>query len=153
MIDAQTLTIDLNGPAWLSVQMDIPRVAPHDLLRWFIEPALLTQWWSQEAAVDPHIGGRWELRWPAMEWVLAGQIAEITPTSLVVSWAWTHEPGLPARVLIVRTEPSADGATLRLLQGPYRQSDAFPGEDDDRASHLAGWQHFLPKLLDAIAAS
>jgi uncharacterized protein YndB with AHSA1/START domain len=151
--DARTLTIVLNGPQWLSIQQEVAGVSPEELLRWFVEPSLLTQWWSQEASVEPCIGGRWELSWPAMDWVLAGQIVEISPISLVVSWVWTHQPELPARALIIRAEPAADGATLSISQGAYRQSENFSGEDEDRASHLSGWEHFLPRLLEAIASS
>jgi hypothetical protein len=64
-----------------------------------------------------------------------------------------HEPELPARVLIIRAEPAADAATLCIIQGPYRQSERFPGEDGDRASHLSGWEHFLPRLLDAVVST
>jgi hypothetical protein len=38
------------------------------------------------ASVELHIGGFPEMSWPSMDWTLAGQIVEITPTLLVVSW-------------------------------------------------------------------
>jgi len=142
--------IALDGPDWLVVSQPGDRIAPQDLLRWLVEPELLTRWWGQEATVDPEIGGRWEVRWPAMGWTLRGQIAELTATSLVVSWAWDHEMDLPARALIVRAEATAAGACLRIVQGPYRRGGVFPGEDDDRAGHRAGWRQFLPALRAAI---
>ena len=144
-------TIERDGPDWLVVSYDLPGIAPDDPLRWFIAPDLLTRWWGQEAPVEPAPGGVWEIRWPAMGWTLRGQIAELTGTSLIVSWAWGHEPDLPARALIVRAEATAQGSRLRMTQGPYRQGAAFPREDEDRASHIAGWRHFLPALAEAIA--
>jgi uncharacterized protein YndB with AHSA1/START domain len=83
--DVRPLTIALNGPQWLSIRQEVAEISPEGLLRWFVEPSLLTQWWSQEAKVEPHIGGRWEVSWPSMDWMLAGQIVELTSTSLVVS--------------------------------------------------------------------
>jgi hypothetical protein len=146
----QDITIELDGPHWLVVSQEIPALSPDDALRWFVEPGLLTQWWGQAAHVEPEVGGRWEVRWPAMAWTLRGQIAELSATSLIVSWAWDHESDLPARALIVRVEASGSGATLRIMQGPYRQGDAFPREEEDRASHREGWEHFLPVLATQL---
>lgn len=150
MTNPRGLTIDLDGPQWLVVHQDISGISPQELLRWFIDPSLLKQWWAPAVTVDPVIGGTWEMAWPSLARVLTGQIVEMTPTSLIVSWVWANEPTLPARVLVIRSELSADGATLRLLQGPYRQSEAFPEEDADRTSHIEGWEFFLPKLQAAI---
>lgn len=153
MTDVPALTVELNGPQWLTIRQDIPCTGPENLLRWFLDPDLLTRWWSQDATVEPIVGGRWTIAWPSLERVLDGQIAAISATSLVVSWVWTHEPELPARALIVRAEPAADGATLGILQGPYRQSRDFPGEDEDRAAHVEGWEYFLPRLVAAIVSA
>ena len=41
---------------------------PDDVWRAFIDPAILTSWWPQEAETDPVVGGSLEMRWPAMDW-------------------------------------------------------------------------------------
>ena len=145
------LSVDLDGPQWLVVHQVFSGISPEGLMRWFIDPSLLNRWWAPAVTVAPVVGGTWEMAWPSLSRVLTGQIVELTPTSLIVSWVWSNEPTLPARVLVVRSEPSADGVVLRLSQGPYRQSEAFPDEDADRASHIEGWEFFLPKLQAAIA--
>jgi uncharacterized protein YndB with AHSA1/START domain len=86
------ITIELDGPDWLVFTHDVPGIAPDELLRWFLAPDLLTRWWGQEATVEPILSGVWEIRWPAMGWTLCGRIADLSDTSLVVSWAWNHEP-------------------------------------------------------------
>jgi len=144
------ITVEVDGPDWLVVSQPFDGIAPEDLVRWFVEPELLTRWWGQEATVEPEIGGCWEVCWPAMGWTLRGEIAELTARSLIVNWAWDHEPDLPARALVVRAEVSPEGVRLRIIQGPYRQGEALPREDDDRASHRDGWQHFLPGLVTAV---
>lgn len=144
--------IELDGPTWLRLSYDFAAIPPEALLRWFLEPDRLTRWWGQEARVDAEVGGDWQVRWPAMEWTLNGQIVDMSETTLVVSWTWEHEPDLPARALIVQTEPIAGGARLRLIHGPYRQGETFPREGEDRSSHRDGWAHFLPQLASAIEA-
>jgi uncharacterized protein YndB with AHSA1/START domain len=146
----QDITVEIDGPHWLVVSQDLAVTSPEEVLRWFVEPGLLTQWWGQEANVEPEIGGRWEVCWPAMEWTLRGRIAELSATSLIVSWAWDHEPDLPARALVIRTEATGSGSTVRIAQGPYRQGEAFPREEEDRASHREGWEHFMPVLATQV---
>lgn len=145
------LNVEIDGPTWLRLTCDIEGVMPDDALRWFLEPELIATWWTTDARVEPRAGGAWEMRFPRAGKHLDGEIAEVTSTSLHVSWAWDDEPALPARSLVVRAEPKQGGTRLRIIQGPYRQSDAFPHEDEDRRSHLEGWEFFLPKLVDAIS--
>lgn len=146
------IRIELDGPTWLRLSTDFDAISPEDLLRWFVEPERLTRWWGQEAHVDAEVGGLWQVGWPAMGWTLNGQIVDVSETTLVVSWAWDHEPDLPPRSLIIRTEAVEGHCRLHLLHGPYRQIAAFPREDEDRSSHREGWSHFLPQLAIAIAA-
>lgn len=144
----------MNGPAWLVLEMDLERIAPADALQWFIEPELLAQWWGEECTIEPVPGGRYEVHWPGMTWTMRGHVLLCHDNLLIYSWTWDHEPDLPARTVIVRTEPSADGTRLTISHGPYRPtSSSLTREDEDRESHRDGWLFFLPKLREAIATS
>lgn len=145
------LQIEQNGPTWLRLTFELATVRPEDALQWFLQPPLLAQWWTPQTTVEPVAGGRWEMGFPQIGATLTGEIAELTPTMLVASWVFDSEPDLPARTLVVQAEPSADGTRLRIVQGPYRQGESFPREDEDRASHIEGWRFFLPRLADAIS--
>lgn len=146
------LAVETNGPTWLRLTCDVEGAVPEQVVRWFVEPPLIAQWWMAEATVEPRPGGSWVMAFPQIGKCLRGEIAEISPTSLQVSWAWDDEPDLPARSLVIRAEPLDDGTRLRMVQGPYRPGDVFPREDEDRQSHLDGWQYFLPRLVAAIAS-
>jgi uncharacterized protein YndB with AHSA1/START domain len=144
------LVVETNGPTWLRLAWDVGDVAPEHILRWFVEPPLIAQWWAAGATVEPRAGGPWVMAFPQVGKCLRGEIAEISPTSLHVSWAWDDEPDLPARSLVIRAEPVDGGTRLGIVQGPYRQGDIFTREDEDRQSHLDGWRYFLPRLVAAM---
>ncbi len=81
-----------------------------------------------------------------MGWTMRGQIATVSGTHLVNSWAWDHEPDLPARAVIVAAEEGDSGSVVRITHGPFRPGEALPDEDQDHDSHLDGWMTFLPEL-------
>lgn len=114
----RAVVVELDGPDWLLLRQEIAGHPAEDVLRWHVEGPRLTQWWSREAEVLLRVGGCYKLRWPTMGWVLTGQIVDITPVSLVISWVWSHEPDLPARGLTVRATSSARGTSLWITQGP-----------------------------------
>lgn len=147
-----SMTVERETPTWLTVTMPFSKVTPEELLTWFLEPEKLAKWWAPQSVVEPHSGGKWHITFPQIESTLLGEIAELTPTRLTASWQFTHEPDLPARMVTITAEPIHTGAQLRIVHGPYRQGDAFPREDEDRASHIEGWGYFLPQLEAAIGA-
>lgn len=153
MSDGTDIRVIRDGPAWLTVGIDLPGIAADRVILWFTEPDKLLRWWGQEADIQPRPGGRYEVRWPSMSWTMRGEIAALSEHELIYSWHWLHEPDLPARVVIVHADAEEGGATVRVTHGPYRQSEAFPREDEDRQSHRDGWTTFLPALRAAIAAS
>lgn len=139
-----------NSPTWLEVMQPFQDVDPESLLCWFLEPERIARWWGPKATIDARTGGEWTIHFPQMNAALSGEIVEIEPQRLTVSWAFTNEPELPARLIIVTTRRNGDGSVLNIVQGPYRQSEALPNEDSDRAAHLQGWEFFLGRLSKAI---
>ena len=155
MSDNQTpVRVITDGPTWLVLETDLERIAPSDALRWFTEPHRLAQWWGEECTIDPVPGGRYEVRWPGMNWTMRGRVLLCDDTQLVYSWTWDHEPDLPARTVMVRTEPATAGTKLTISHGPYRSaSPSLTHEDEDRVSHRDGWLFFLPKLRQGVTAN
>jgi hypothetical protein len=122
------------------------------MLAWFVDAPLLNSWWGEEALIEPRSGGRYEVRWPSMNWTMRGTVALCTNDALIYSWVWDHEPDQPARSVIVHAVPSGSGTTLTLTHGPYRpDAPGLAGESADRESHRDGWLFFLPKLHATIA--
>lgn len=146
-----SFSVARNTNAWIEVTQSFAEIQPDELITWFVEPAKIARWWGPRSTVEPWAGGKWDIEFPQMDTTLTGEIAEITPTRLMVSWAFSHEPGLPARMICISATANNSGSDLRILQGPYRQSVAFPHDDEDRAGHIDGWQYFLERLATAIA--
>jgi uncharacterized protein YndB with AHSA1/START domain len=101
----------------------------------------------QEAKIDTCVGGAYHLSWPNMDWHLRGQYTCFERgRQLAFTWKWDHdEEGTTIREVMVSFEPLPDqGTKLVLTHGPYADS-----ADDQQVRiehHLAGWQHFIPRL-------
>ncbi len=116
--------------------------SPAEVFDAFVRADRITQWWGDEAALDPVEGGTYEVRWPAMEWTVRGRYTEVDPNrTLAFTWMWDHEPDTPERIVGITFAPDKNGTELTLSHGNYTAADA-----EERQSHLDGWQHFLPRL-------
>ncbi|MGC4108180.1 MAG: SRPBCC domain-containing protein [Thermomicrobiales bacterium] len=146
-----TIDVEMDGPIWLKIRMKTPAQSPEDLLRWFTDPARLVQWMGDEHDIDLVSGGRYAIHYTRARRTMEGEVIVARPTELVFSWAFTHEPETPARVVMVRTVTSGDAThgEIILIHGPYRDDmrhATASTEDEDRAGHLEGWRYFLPIL-------
>lgn len=157
MAEPGNVEILIDGPTWLTVRTTLTGVGPEDALIWFLDRDKVLAWWGQEADIDRAVGGRYEVRWPSVGYTLRGEIIDLRPTEAVISWWFLHEPELPARMVHIRTEANGtgdgDATRVTINHGPYRQSAAFPQEDEDRQSHVDGWSHYLPLLQRALTAA
>ena len=143
----QPYAVTMNGPRWLAMEVVLEGVAASEALTWFTQPDKLRQWWGpQEINIEPVPGGAYVVSWPTMGWTMRGEIANMSDTHLVYSWAWDHEPDLPARAVIVRAREQGDRSLVTITHGPFRPGEALPHEDADRVAHLDGWTSFLPEL-------
>ena len=126
-------------------------VTPDVLFRYWTEPELLTQWWPSAAELDLRAGGSYLLSWPQMGWNLRGSFTAVEPGQrLAFTWNWDHEPDLPERQVDVRFEPVDAGTRLTITHGTYSDSDT---DQQDRQSHLAGWQHFSTRLAEVVGGA
>lgn len=121
-------------------------VSPADVFGAFTDADLITRWWPEVAAIDARVGGSLELGWPGMDLTLRGRYVDLAPhTGLRFTWKWDHEPDTPERVVTVGLGGEEGGTRIRLDHGDYG-----PGDEEERAGHLAGWQHFLPLIPGAV---
>jgi uncharacterized protein YndB with AHSA1/START domain len=114
----------------------------------FIKPDLLLRWWPPVAVTDPQPGGKYQLTWPKQNWELVGDYTIFEPPRhLAFTWFWTHEPHLPTRTVDIVLEPAASGCQLLLTHGTYTNTAV---DQEDRQSHLDGWNYFLERLNSAL---
>ena len=137
----------------LIVTADILTLPPASVFDYWTKPALLCQWWPQEAEIEPHVGGNYHLCWPQMNWHLRGHYTSFEPGKrLAFTWKWDHdEEGTSIREVELLFEPLAEGGTkLMLTHGPYSES---PEDQEVRIEHhWEGWKHFLTRLQNLTKA-
>ena len=140
-----------SDPETLLVEASLPGPTPAITFRHWIEPALLQQWWPEQAEVQPHKGGWYHLSWPHMGWHVRGHyLAFEPPSTLAFTWRWDHESAEePTREVHVNFEPFWDQDTrLVLTHGPYLDT---PEDQEVRLEHhLAGWRRFLSRLASVL---
>ncbi len=113
----------------------------------WIQPERLTRWMGRTATIDPRPGGEIRVDY-GNAIVMRGAFVDLDePSRLAFTWGWEDpaEVVRPGGSLVeVTFQPDGDGTLLRL-----RHSGLPEGE---RESHLEGWEHFRPRLIDAVAA-
>jgi uncharacterized protein YndB with AHSA1/START domain len=138
----------------LMINAEFPAVAPDVLFEYWVRPELLHAWWPQEAEVDGRLGGIYHLAWPALGWHLRGRYTTFEPgRRLGFTWKWDSEPDeAMTKDVLVAFAPLAqgNGTRLTIVQGPYTEE---PEDQQLRAGHVEGWQHFLPRLAEAARAA
>ena len=74
---------------------------------------------------------------------------EVLPSRrVVISWGWEAEgAAVPSGASLVEIELTPDGDGTRL----WLRHSGLPG--DEATSHAEGWDHFLPRLADAVGNS
>ena len=114
---------------------------PETVFSFFTDPLKMKQWKGINASLDPRPGGIYRVEINGRD-VTRGEYVEVVPYSRVVfTWGWEGEnsPLAPGSTT-VEVSLIADGAgTIVRL----RHLGLSP---DQRASHVEGWDHFLPRL-------
>lgn len=141
-----------SGSEILLLEADFLSASPLTLFTYWTDPALLQQWWPQEAELQPQINGSYHLSWPQMNWHLRGHYTHFEPGKLLAfTWRWDHDPLEEAtrEVKIIFAPVATGGTRILLSHGPY----ANTSEDQELRieHHLAGWEHFFARLQEAVA--
>lgn len=140
-----------SGSNELVIVAEFSKIAPCEVFDYWTKPELLCMWWPQEAEIDARVGGVYHLAWPRMNWHLRGQYTRFEPGKrLAFTWKWDHdEEGKAVREVTIVLEPLPDrGTKLTLTHGPY--TDSMEDQEVRIEHHLAGWQHFLPRLQSLV---
>ena len=134
------------GADHMIVTAELPLLSPTQAFAACTTPELITQWWPQEAEIEPKLGGHYRLRWPSMNWELFGQFTEFEPGErLGYTWNWAHQPDLSTRIVTIDFEPLATGSKVIVQHGIYGDSAV---EQEDRQGHIDGWVYFLGRLQE-----
>lgn len=124
------------------------------------DPAHVRAWWPDEADYPAEPGGAGRIGFRQGDGTVAWaqlQVVDAVPPRMF-SFRWTHdegeEPGPGNSMLVVfELEARGAGTLLRMTETGFRER----GWDEakvaaEHADHVAGWDHFLPRL-PAYAAS
>lgn len=117
---------------------------PEVVFDFFTDPDKMLMWKGVSAELDPRPGGVFRVE-VTPGWIAVGEYTEVDrPHVVAFSWGWEGGPIAPGASL-VRVTLEADGeATVLTLR-----HSGLPDEEM-RASHSEGWEHFLARL--AVAA-
>ncbi len=132
-----------------AVTLDI-RAAVEPAIAWtfWVEPDRLTSWMGRTAELDARPGGVIRVDY-GNAIVMSGTFVELdAPAHLAFTWGWEDpaEAVRPGGSLVeVAFLPDGDGTLMRL------RHSGLP-DDAERASHLEGWEHFRPRLIEALEA-
>jgi uncharacterized protein YndB with AHSA1/START domain len=101
------------------------------------------RWQGSRAEIEAVPGGRFRMVL-ADETTAEGAFVSLEPDRRVVfTWGWVGHPTVPPGSSTVEIElsPDGEGTLVRLVHR------GLPPEE--RALHVAGWDHYLPRLADA----
>jgi uncharacterized protein YndB with AHSA1/START domain len=111
-----------------------------DVYRFLTDSVRWASWQGDAAEIEPVPGGLFRLT--MSNGALAeGRFIDLVPNERVIfTWGWQGSPTVPPGSSTVEIEllPDGDGTVVRLTHR------GLPPED--QAIHLAGWEHYLPRL-------
>lgn len=121
-------------------------LGPDETFALLTEPERLRRWMAVTARVDLRAGGGYRFTvTPGHS--ASGTFVEVEPGQrLVFTWGWEGETAVPpgASTVTITLEPAAAGTIVRLVHEGL--------DEEQAASHLEGWTHFLGRLEQAAAA-
>ena len=122
---------------------------PETVWRFWTRPEDLVRWMGKVATLEPRSGGVFRLDYGQGD-IASGSVVEADPPRrLVFTWGWENpsDPVQPGGSTVeVTLDPDGDGTGTRL-----RLRHSGLGEES-RQGHDEGWQYFLGRLQEAIAA-
>ena len=121
-------------------------------------PDHVKQWWPDDARYEPVPGSAGEIAFHDGEQLVAVPFAvvEAQPPRLF-SFRWTHPAGEDAtegNSLLVTFDltPSRGGTLLRMTETGFRELGWEAAVlEQHYQEHVAGWDHFLPRLAPYVA--
>lgn len=120
-------------------QIPAPRAT---VFAFLVDPDKLMRWMGTGAEMDPQPGGVYLLKGVAGEHTARGAFKEVVPVHrLAYSFGWDDRPGVPPGSSLVEIDLiERDGGTL------VRMTHSGLPNEEERAGHAQGWQHYLERL-------
>lgn len=118
---------------------------PETIFPFFTDPVKLLQWKGVKATLEARAGGLFRVEITGRD-IVRGEYQEITPHSRVVfTWGWEGpaSPLPPGASTVEITLTPDDAGTLVRLRHSGLPTPAL------LHSHTEGWEHFLPRLIQA----
>lgn len=138
------MSTQLENPVHAEKTVLLP-VSADEAFALITEPDRLRRWQTVSARVDLRAGG--EYRWTVVPGhVAAGTFREVEPgRRVVLGWGWEGSPDLAPdeSTVTITLEPAEGGTLVRLVHDGL--------DEQQRASHLEGWAHYLERLERAAA--
>ncbi|MFI6297689.1 SRPBCC domain-containing protein [Nonomuraea sp. NPDC050790] len=139
-----------------SIEREIQvEAAPEVVYEVVSRPEHISQWWSDDASIEPVPGAVGELVWGDRAEVVPFAVVDAVPPRLF-SFRWCHPGGTiddSAASLLVTFEltPSDGGTRIRLTETGFREMgwEAAKLEECYR-DHSIGWDTFVPRLGEYI---
>lgn len=130
----------------VAVELEIAIAAsPDTVWEFLVDPAKMTRWMGQAAALDPRPGGEYRVE------VIPGRtgrgkFVELDPPHrLVQTFGWEAGPDGPSPVpagsttIEIELVPTAEGTTVRFTHRDLPSSETAK-------SYTVGWDHYLARL-------
>lgn len=132
----------MSRPIVVTQHIDAP---PDVVYSYLTESDKWARWQGSDATIEARTGGIFVLTMPDGA-ISRGQFVELVPERRVVfTWGWVDHPGVPPGSSTVEIDITAeDGGSLVTLT--HR---GLP--EEERETHTAGWEHYLPRLAGAAA--
>jgi uncharacterized protein YndB with AHSA1/START domain len=126
------------------IEREITIDAPPDaVFRLLTDPVQYVRWKGKLAELEPRPGGKFRVEFASTKGIAAGKFVEVVPGRRVVfTWGWEGNEHIPPGMSTVEIDlvPEGSGTRLRLVHR------GLP--EDAIASHVEGWDYFLPRLQD-----
>ena len=122
---------------------------PGTVFAFWTDPARIVRWMGRTAVFEPRVGGAFRLDYNGSD-IARGEILEFDPPRrLVISWGWeapgdATPPGSSTVEVVI--EPDGSGGSVLRLVHRGLAPEAVEG-------HAAGWDQFLPGLVNVAGAS
>ena len=123
-----------------AVEVDAPRERVWRLLT---DPLELPRWWPDAAELEPRVGGKIVLKFGPGD--VSGEVTRWEPPiALGFTWEASNMPGVRLHVAFT-VEDLGDGRSrVRVVHSGFEAAPA-----DAREAVVGGWEHFLPRLVEA----
>lgn len=143
---AEITSIDERDGIGYELRIEAP---PEVVWRFWVDPEQVVRWMGKIATLEPRPGGAFRIDYGQGD-VITGEYLELDePRRLALRWAWETDDPLEAAPSRIEIELEAiDGGEATLLRLRHLELTR-----PRQVSHDEGWRYFLPRLIEAVAAS